>query len=121
MTEYVAMAKANLAWVAWRDDDAKKAESLGTEALELWHGMEDPYNFDWMARWPLIAVAISRNDTACAIDHARALLLENQHPLPQKLASLTQEAINSWEEKRPEAALANFEHALRVAHELGQL
>ena len=57
MVEYVAMAKAGLAWVAWRKNNSEEAELLGREALELWHGMEDPYSFDWMALWPLIAVS----------------------------------------------------------------
>jgi hypothetical protein len=120
MIEYVAMAKANLAWVAWRDGNSEEAEMLGRDALELWHGMEDPYSFDWAALWPLIAVAFSRNDIACAIEHTRALFVENQHPLPQKLASITQEAIQSWE-NNPETAHADLEHALQTAQELGQL
>jgi hypothetical protein len=57
MVEYIAMAKANLAWVAWREEDHAEAEKLATEALDLWHGMDDPYGFDWMAVWPLIAIA----------------------------------------------------------------
>ena len=58
MVEYVAMAKASLAWVAWREKNEVEAEKLATEALELWHGMDDPYGFDWMALWPLIAIAL---------------------------------------------------------------
>src|SRR5205085_6337881 len=32
MVEYIAMANANLAWLAWREDRVKDAESLGGEA-----------------------------------------------------------------------------------------
>ena len=42
MVEYIAMAKANLAWVAWKDGRLQDVEELGEEALALWHGMEDP-------------------------------------------------------------------------------
>ena len=59
MVEYVAMAKASLAWVAWREKNEVEAEKLASEALELWHGMEDPYSMDWMALWPLIAIAFA--------------------------------------------------------------
>jgi class 3 adenylate cyclase len=121
MIEYVAMAQANLAWVAWREGNQTKTEKLGCEALRLWHGMEDPYSFDWMALWPLIAVAFSRSDVACAIDHTRALLVEDQHPLPERLAAATQRAIESWENNQPEKARADLEHALQTAQELGQL
>jgi len=62
------MAKASLAWTAWREKDDAQAEKLATEALELWHGMDDPYSFDWMALWPLIAIAFARQDIARAID-----------------------------------------------------
>ena len=68
MVEYIAMAKASLAWTAWREKDDAQAEKLATEALELWHGMDDPYSFDWMALWPLIAIAFARQDIARAID-----------------------------------------------------
>jgi hypothetical protein len=121
MTEYVAMAHANLAWVAWREGDYPETENLGREALKLWHGMEDPYGFDWMALWPLIAVALSRNDVACAIDYARALLVEHQHPLPQKLAEVTRKAIENWQNNQPDKARTYLERAIQIAHESGQL
>ena len=80
MTEYIAMAKASFAWVAWKEDRDAEAEALAQEALKLWHGMEDPYSFDWMALWPLIAIALKRDDIAQAAEHVRALLDEKQNP-----------------------------------------
>jgi hypothetical protein len=121
MIEYVAMAQANLAWVAWREGNHTETEKLGSEALRLWHGMEDPYSFDWMALWPLIAVAFSRSDVACAIDYTRALLVEDQHPLPERLASITQKAIESWQTSQPEKARTDLERAMQMAQEVGQL
>ena len=94
MVEYVAMAKASLAWVAWRQEDYPEAEKLATEALELWHGMDDPYGFDWMALWPLIAIALHRQDSSAAIGFARGLLAENQHPLPETLLNAVQKACD---------------------------
>jgi len=121
MVEYIAMAKANLAWVAWREGNHAATETLGCEALELWHGMEDPYSFDWIALWPLIAVAFSQNDLSRAIDYARALFVEHQRPLPEKLAGATQKAIENWEIKQPEKARADLERAIQTATEFGQL
>ena len=83
--------------------------------------MEDPYSFDWIALWPLIAVAFSRNDLSRAIDYARALFVEHQHPLPEKLAGATQKAIENWEIKQPEKARADLERAIQTATEFGQL
>ena len=121
MVEYVAMAKANLAWVAWREDDHAEAEKLGCEALKLWHGMKDPYSFDWMALWPLIAVAFARNDIAQAIDYARGLLVEHQHPLAEKLAAAMQKAIANWQGNQSQVARADLERAIQIATEFGQL
>ncbi len=121
MVEYVAMAKANLAWVAWREGNHAETGKLGCEALELWHGMEDPYSYDWMALWPLIAVAFGRNDIARAVDYARALLVESQHPLPEKLAAATQKAIASWHGNQSQIARADLERAIQIATEYGQL
>lgn len=83
MVEYIAMAKANFAWVAWRQNDHAKTEKLASEALNLWHDMENPYSFDWMPLWPLIAIAFARKDFSPAIEYARGLPHENQHPLAE--------------------------------------
>jgi hypothetical protein len=38
---------------------------------------------DWMALWPLIAIALHRQNSSAAIAFGRrGLLAENQHPLP---------------------------------------
>jgi tetratricopeptide (TPR) repeat protein len=121
MIEYVAMAKANLAWVALREGHDANAETMGREALVLWHGMEDPYGFDWMALWPLITLALKRKEDARAIDHARALLVETQHPLPDKLETMVRKALSEWDNKQAVAARRELEHALHLAQELGQL
>jgi len=83
--------------------------------------MEDPYSFDWMALWPLIAVASGRNDIARAIDHARALLVEHQHPLPEKLTAATQKAIESWQGNQSQIARTDLERAIQTAIGFGQL
>jgi predicted dehydrogenase len=36
MHEYEGLAKANLAWLAWRDNDFSAAEALGAEAMKAW-------------------------------------------------------------------------------------
>jgi ATP/maltotriose-dependent transcriptional regulator MalT len=121
MAEYVAMAKASLAWVAWRQEDHRQAEKLGSEALELWHGMEDPYGFDWMALCPLIAIALQQNNSGIAIGFARGLLTENQHPLPENLSNRIREACDEWEIGAQQNATANLASAMKVARELSYL
>jgi tetratricopeptide (TPR) repeat protein len=121
MTEYIAMAKASLAWIAWRQEDHPQAEKLASEALELWHGMDDPYGFDWMALCPLIAIALHQNNSSVAIGFARGLLAENQHPLPENLLSPIRKACDEWQTGARENATADLACAMKVARELSYL
>jgi len=98
-----------------------EAEKLATEALELWHGMDDPYGFDWMALWPLIAIALHRQDSSAAIGFARDLLAENQHPLPETLLNAVWKACDQWQNGVQENATADLASAMGVARELSYL
>jgi Flp pilus assembly protein TadD len=121
MVEYVAMAKASLAWVAWREKNEVQAQELASEALELWHGMEDPYSMDWMALWPLIAIAFARKDIARAIEFANGLLEENQHPPPEELSAVVRKACEEWQNGVQENAAAELASAMKVARDLSYL
>jgi class 3 adenylate cyclase/energy-coupling factor transporter ATP-binding protein EcfA2 len=121
MVEYIAMAKASLAWVAWRQQDYAQAEKLATEALEAWHGMEDPYSVDWMALWPLIAITFAQKDIFRAIEFARGLLDENQHPLPEKLLNAIRKACDQWQNGAQEDATFQLASAMGLARELRYL
>jgi eukaryotic-like serine/threonine-protein kinase len=121
MVEYIAMAKANLAWVTWRQENYAEAEKLATEALELWHGMDDPYGVDWMALWPLISIALHRQDSSAAIGFARGLLAENQHPLPETLLNTIRKACDEWQNGLQENATAELASAMGIARELSYL
>jgi tetratricopeptide (TPR) repeat protein len=118
MVEYVAMAKASLAWVAWREKDEVEAEKLASEALELWHGMEDPYGMDWMALWPLIAIAFARKDIGRAIELATGLLEDNQHPSPEKLSAVVRKSCEEWRNGVQEKAASALAEAIKIAEEL---
>ena len=121
MVEYVAMAKANLAWAAWSERRLTDGEAEAKEALQLWHAMEDPYGFDWMALWPLIAIKADRNEMGEAVEAARALFGPNQHPLPEELTKIVREAITAWEKNEVDTARARLAAAMEMAGELGQL
>jgi hypothetical protein len=121
MVEYIAMAKASLAWIAWRQEDHPEAEKLASKAIELWHGMDDPYGFDWMALCPLIAIALYRQNSGAAIGFAQGLLAENQHPLPEKLLNPIRKACDEWQIGAQENATADLASAMKVARELSYL
>jgi len=121
MTEYVAMVKANFAWIAWREGMWTEAQMSAREALDLWHGMEDPYGFDWMALWPLIAIALRENKMGDAIEGAKALFGPNQHPFAPELTGITRNAIAQWENGETELARTDLASAIEVAQRIGQL
>jgi len=118
MVEYVAMAKASLGWVAWREKNEVEAEKLASEALELWHGMENPYSMDWMALWPLIAIAFARKDIGRAIELATGLLEDNQHPPPERLSAVVRKACEEWQNGVQETAASGLAEAIKIAKEL---
>jgi eukaryotic-like serine/threonine-protein kinase len=115
MVEYVAMAKANLAWIAWKEGELDDCEKLAREALELWHGMEDPLSMDWMALWPLIATALARKQTEHAVKFAKGLFPDSQHPIDDEVMSATGQAIDSWRKGEAEVAAAQMQTALQTA------
>ncbi|MEY2487946.1 MAG: hypothetical protein QOH39_3594 [Verrucomicrobiota bacterium] len=119
MVEYVAMAKANLAWLAWREGRPDDAELLGTDALRLWHGMEDPYGMDWMALLPLVAIATTRGDLESAVTRTCALFGENQHPLPQELTAAAKELIGA--KGNLEMVKADLLRLIEISKKIGYL
>ena len=59
MKEYLAVAKATKAWIAWHDGNDQMASAEAQAALELWQtGLAFP--FKWLGLWPLIAIATAR-------------------------------------------------------------
>jgi tetratricopeptide (TPR) repeat protein len=121
MVEYIAMSKANLAWAAWRQDHYEEAEAIALDALQLWRGMENRLPFDWLALWPLIAIAHRRGDVARAIEFAHGLLDQEQQPLPEKLLALTGKAIEEWQNGAATGATSNLGAAIQLATELHYL
>lgn len=121
MVEYVAMAKANQAWVAWREGSLSEARSEAEAALELWGQSWTAYPFKWAALWPLIAISVAGDDLARAIEHARALLEPTQQPLPERLAAAVENALRSWEAQQPQSARAALVAGVDLAGEMGFL
>jgi hypothetical protein len=83
--------------------------------------MGDPYGFDWMALWPLIAIALHRQDGSAAIGFARGLLAENQHPLPETLSKAIRQACDEWQNGTQEDATVDLVTAMGLALELRYL
>ncbi len=124
MPEYIAMAKANQAWLAWRAGDLAPVQELGQAALELWHQLPAGHAsapFQWLARWPLIAVALRTDQLALAVDHMRALLDPGQQRVPDELAASLEQVIQAWDGGAPESANTLLHQSLALAQQMRYL
>jgi len=121
LPDYIAMAKANLAWIAWREGDLSGAQANALAALELWRPLQVVNAFHWMALWPLIGVELTQDRLPEAIDHARQLLDPQQQPLPDALNALVEAAIRSWDAGQLEAALTHLRQGAVLARDMGYL
>jgi hypothetical protein len=115
------MAIANRAWVAWRSGDKETATADAQAALRMWEGLPVRYIFDWMALWPLVAVALGSQQIEQAADYARRMLPPPQQLLQQPARALAEDAVHA----RDAGQLAHAEElprrAVRAAGDLGYL
>jgi DNA-binding SARP family transcriptional activator len=95
MPDYSAIALANHAWVAWRSADLPEAERLGKEALCIWHQSPLVYPFQWLALFPLIAVAHAQQREGEVENYLESLLEPTQQILPDPLNKLITLAVQS--------------------------
>jgi DNA-binding SARP family transcriptional activator len=121
MPDYVAAAKGNQAWVAWRRRDLPAAEQRGQEALGLWRESPLVYPFQWQALWSLVAVALARGCDEEAWAHVQALLERTQQRLPDSLNSVLEAALQARTEGQANAARHHLDRALELAQEMGYL
>ncbi|MFE8605687.1 serine/threonine-protein kinase [Archangium violaceum] len=121
MADYVAAAEANLGWVAWCEGRHAEAETLCQAALARWAPLSLVFPFQWMARWPLLALAHARGDSCSAVNHARALLEPQQQRLPPTTRARLEDAVARHEQAHPAASAARLAEALELARGQGQL
>ena len=116
---YIAMARGNLAWLAWRDGDFAAADALAQAAWSTLQVIPGPLR--WVVLWPLIAMAAVREQFALAADLARQMLHPSQQRLPEALAALLQAAIRAQENDEPEAGRTQLQRAVEFAQQMGYL
>jgi serine/threonine protein kinase/tetratricopeptide (TPR) repeat protein len=123
MDDYVGAARANRAWIAWREHRMDEAEQEARAALECWHLLSEhyPYPLQGQGLWVLVAVAVRRQALAEAVKHARALLDPSQQRLPDSLAASLEAALDDWTQGRQEGAREHLEQATASAQRLRYL
>ncbi len=110
------------AWLAWRDGDLVLAESCGRASIqELQSRQVRPNPFLWAGRWPLIGVALAREQIAAAIDDVRLLFDSTQQPPREPLAELLTAVLQAWDTGEQEQARALLQQTLPLATEMGYL
>ncbi len=119
--DYVGVAQANLAWLAWHRGSPEEALRKGQEALACWDRTPTGYGFRWLALWSLVVVATSRDGVAEAIGYARSLTDPSQQALPLPLVTVLEEAIQAGEQGRVEDARGHLSRATELAGEMGYL
>ncbi len=121
LPEYEAMAIANRAWVAWRTGKHDEAAADAQAALRMWEGLPVRYFLDWMALWPLLAMALASQRTEEAVNHARGMLAPRQQQLQEPLPALLEDAVHAWEAGQPAEAGESLRRAVSAAGDLGYL
>jgi DNA-binding SARP family transcriptional activator len=115
MNEYIGAAQGNLAWVAWRSGDDAAACIHGQAALDAWQQYKGVYMFEWIGRWPLLAMVLAENDLAKAIAHARVLLDEGQKRMPSTIEAALESALESGRAGDDMASRSFLETAVELA------
>ena len=119
--EYEAMAIANRAWVAWRSGEQQKAATDAQAALGMWEGLPVRYFYDWMALWPLVAMALASGKVAEAVEHARGMLPPPQQLLQEPVRTLVEDAVRAWDVGQAAEAEELLDRAVRAAADHGYL
>lgn len=120
MPEYMAIAKSNQAWVAWRADNLDLSQELSLQAVELWKKLPAGHAsapFQWLGRFPLIAVALLQGKLSLAIEEARIILNPSQQRLPEALEASLAQAIQAWETDQHTEARTILNEAITLAQQ----
>lgn len=124
MPEYVAMAKGNLAWLAWRKQQYDEVEKAGQAALVLWQQLPVTHAsapFQWLALLPLITAALHDEEMERVMDDTRRLLDPHQQQLPKALHLLLEQSLDAWDRGVQSDALQFLHQAIVVAQQIHYL
>jgi DNA-binding SARP family transcriptional activator len=121
MPEYIAVARANQAWLAWRQGRLDAVQTHGQAALDLWADLPFGYLFEWLARWPLMAAALTQEQIAQAAIQAQCLLHPTQQRLADDLTAALEAACSAAEAGQSASARNHLQAALDLAQAAGQL
>jgi class 3 adenylate cyclase/predicted ATPase len=117
MTDYIGMAKGNLAWVHLRNGDVVTAFEQASQAVKNLRQMP----LLWVALWPLIGVEMARQQISGAIRHVETLLTPSQMAVSADLESAMRASVNAWKGNDPNTAKIQLERVADLARAIGYL
>jgi DNA-binding SARP family transcriptional activator/tetratricopeptide (TPR) repeat protein len=124
MPEYIGMARANEAWVAWRRREFGRVDESGRAALVTWDQLPNthaslPYN--WTALWPLIGLALREEQLPTAVEYLHMLLDPNQQRLPDTLVAIIELALHAWDRSELDEANQQIHRSVEIAQQFQYL
>ena len=118
--DYLAGAKACLAWLAWQDRHPDDVIKLAEEIATLIPGTPDAgIYYGPVHLWPLAAVHLEAGQLAEAVAATRRLQDDTQ--LPADLEAALTAASRAWDQDQPDLARDHLTAALDLARDLGYL
>jgi class 3 adenylate cyclase/tetratricopeptide (TPR) repeat protein len=117
--EYMAGAKACLAWLAWQDRHREDVIKLSDEIAELMATTVGSGFYQGLIYlWPLIAVHLDAGHVAEAVAAGRQLLHAARPRLSGDLESAVEAASTAWDQGRPEVSTERLAAAVALARDL---
>jgi ATP/maltotriose-dependent transcriptional regulator MalT len=94
MKHYIAAGQASLGWAGFLDGNVDSARTLCEAALECWKAaLPSAFPFQWLARWPLVALAHERGDEEECRQQLAALLDISQQRMHPALTEKVEVAV----------------------------
>ncbi len=116
---YIGLARANLAWVAWRNDNLAEAQVKGCAALDLLEQGQAVVFCMWLALLPLMDMALRLGNDSEAIEYARVLLHPTQMHLTEALEEILAEAVKAWDSHEADKAHLLMQQGIEMAKQTG--
>jgi DNA-binding SARP family transcriptional activator len=116
---YLGTTLANQAWLHWCNKEWEQTIQDGQAALQYWQTLI--YPMQWLARWPLLAVALHQERLADAVHEAQAMLHPEQQQLPTALTTPLEAAVAAWAERHAVLTRTYLHQALQQAQATGYL
>lgn len=115
MADYTFTVQGCQAWIAWRAGRLDEAQAFGLAAREKLLGPFRPYPFQWIVYFPLIAVAVAKEQLAEAIEYVQSVLDPTQMILPEDLTTALKGIVEVWEAKQFDSVRQSLTDTLKLA------